>query len=134
MSESKSSLKAKVFPCGHANSTSKDSSQQILAQAGGYCCYAWQVASELAAQIEYGVPQLAVNWYVRGLTYPVPQHRRRSKEREATGGWAGLCCDPETGFYIGGLGNNCRYYHKGPERCIVHRRKVESKRSVESEE
>jgi|TARA_R110002051_G_C8467257_1_gene459410 hypothetical protein len=134
MSKSKSILKARVFPCGHANSTSKNNPQQVLARTEGHCCYAWQLASEKAVQVEYGVPQLAVDWYVRGLTYPIPEQRRRSKESEATGGWPGLCCDPDTGLYIGGVGNNCRFYHKGPERCIVHFREVKNKTSEESAE
>jgi hypothetical protein len=130
----KSLLKARVFPCGHANSTSKNDPQQVLARTEGHCCYAWQLASEKAAQVEYGVPQLAVDWYVRGLTYPIPEQRRRSKESEATGGWPGLCCDPDTGLYIGGVGNNCRRHHKGPERCIVHCPKTKSKANKKNEE
>jgi len=61
------------------------------------------------------------NWEVRGLTQPVPVNQRRSVEKASTPwGWPGLCCDPKTHLYIGGLGNDCRYYHKGPERCVVH--------------
>jgi hypothetical protein len=44
-----------------------------------------------------------------------------------------MCADPETGLYIGGLGNDCRYYHSGPERCVVHA-KPKSSRNNESEE
>lgn len=51
---------------------------------------------------------------------PVPESQRRSQEREDKEGWPGLCTDPATGFYIGGLGNDCRRYHDGPERCVVH--------------
>ena len=124
----------RILSCGHTNPTSKDNPQQVLARAEGHCCYAWQLTSEKVAQIEYGVPHLTVHWHVRGLTYPVPQQRRRSKEKEATGGYPGLCCDPETGLYIGGIGNHCRHYHEGPERCVVHHREVENKTDVESEE
>jgi hypothetical protein len=61
----------------------------------------------------------ARDWRVIGLSQPVPRQRRRTQEREASGGFPGLCCD-ERGFYIGGLANDCRHYHGGPERCVVH--------------
>ena len=52
---------------------------------------------------------------------PVPERDRRNAQRSTPGypGWPGLCTDQE-GFYIGGVGNNCRYYHAGPERCHHH--------------
>jgi hypothetical protein len=60
-------------------------------------------------------------WEVRGLYFPVPEGQRRSHEKQRVEwGWPGLCCDPKTGLYIGGVGNDCRYYHTGPERCVVH--------------
>ena len=51
---------------------------------------------------------------------PVLEKNRRSIEKAGTPGYPGLCADPSTGFYIGGLGNDCRHYHEGPERCLVH--------------
>ena len=55
-----------------------------------------------------------------GYKTPVPMSQRRTKEKEEGPGWPGLCTDPATGFYIGGLGNDCRRYHEGPERCEAH--------------
>lgn len=75
------------------------------ARAEGKCCGNWK-----------HLP----NWSVRGLHTPVPVSHRRSPEKEGGMGWPGLCCDPKTGLYIGGVGNDCRYYHNGPERCIIH--------------
>jgi hypothetical protein len=54
---------------------------------------------------------------------PVPPRDRRTEERAASKyGFPGLCSDPKTGFYIGGIGNDCRHYHDGPERCECHKR------------
>jgi hypothetical protein len=61
--------------------------------------------------------------YQRGrYRQPIPESKRRDKAKSEPGypGYPGLCTDPKTGFYIGGLGNDCRRYHKGPERCVVH--------------
>lgn len=93
-----------LHPCGHFNWASPE--QDEAARAEDKCCGNWR-----------SLPK----WEVRGLYVPVPERQRRSFEREqVTWGWPGLCCDPKTGFYIGGIGNDCRYYHKGPERCVVH--------------
>lgn len=51
---------------------------------------------------------------------PVPLGNRRTASKDSHTGFPGLCADPETGFYIGGVGNNCRLYHDGPERCVAH--------------
>lgn len=48
---------------------------------------------------------------------PVPVSARRTKLKEATGGFPGLCCNSE-GIYIGGDFNDCR--RTGTERCEVH--------------
>lgn len=56
-----------------------------------------------------------------GYQTPVPPAMRRSPERERGLGWPGLCTDPVTGFYIGGLGNDCRRYPSSEARCVVHR-------------
>jgi hypothetical protein len=51
---------------------------------------------------------------------PVPERQRRTEEREQGLGWPGLCTDPKTGLYIGGIANNCRHANpKGPW-CVVH--------------
>lgn len=61
-----------------------------------------------------------------GYQTPIPPSMRRGLEKErGLGwpglGWPGLCADPVTGFYIGGLGNDCRRYHSPEGRCVVHR-------------
>lgn len=53
---------------------------------------------------------------------PVPLASRRTPEKSASSypGFPGLCTDPETGFYIGGIANDCSRYHPGTERCVFH--------------
>lgn len=53
---------------------------------------------------------------------PVPMKMRRTMEKHEGPGWPGECYHPETGFYIGGVGNDCRYYQEGdnPTLCPVH--------------
>jgi len=94
---------ASYHSCGHLSWASPE--QDEAARAEGKCCGNWKYLP---------------NWSVRGLTSPVPKGHQRSPEKEGGMGWPGLCCDPKTGLYIGGVGNDCRYYHNGPERCIVH--------------
>lgn len=91
-----------TLPCGHVNWESAESN--AVAQAEGKCC---------ANKGPY-------QWRVRGLTHPVPVSMRRSMEKVRSGGFPGLCCDMESGLYIGGLGNDCRHYHDGENRCVVH--------------
>lgn len=117
-----------TFPCGHRNhkghGITEDDPKQVAARAEGFCCAAAQQAAADHARLNPGMStrsvHLHIDWRVRGLTHPVPMGLRRSPEREGGPGWPGLCCDPETGLYIGGLANNCRHYHDGPERCVVH--------------
>ena len=123
-----------VLPCGHTNwpqhGTTEDDPKQIAAREAGHCCAAYTAALERHNRMNpgnAGKPALSVQWRVRGLHEPVPEGKRRTPEREAGMGWPGLCCDPKTGLYIGGLGNNCRHYHNGPERCPVHASKGASK-------
>ena len=49
----------------------------------------------------------------------VPSSQRRESGARAKG-WPGYCCD-EAGKYIGGLGNDCRYYGPAGQRCKAHR-------------
>lgn len=90
------------LPCGHLNWKSDEAN--AAAQAEGKCC---------ANKGSYA-------WHVRGLTHPVPHAHRRSHEKEGMGGWPGLCCHPDTGLYIGGIGNSCVRYHEKKDRCVVH--------------
>ncbi len=94
----------KTLECGHINWGTVAAHEAAIAD--GKCCANWKDGS--------------INWRVKGLNTQVPANSRRSKDREQRQGFPGLCCDPETGLYIGGLGNDCRVYHDGSERCIVH--------------
>tara|TARA_Y100000310_G_scaffold304564_1_gene343856 strand:+ start:467 stop:1237 length:771 start_codon:yes stop_codon:yes gene_type:complete len=96
-----------TLSCGHVNWRTDE--ENSVAQDDGKCC------------ANTGVYQ----WRVRGLSHPVPLHSRRSAERADHSGFPGLCCDPESGLYIGGLANDCRHYHDGAERCVVHARSVQ---------
>lgn len=102
-SRSKRTLEV-LHPCGHFSWASPEADE--AARAEGKCCGNWRHLSK---------------WDVRGLYSPVPESQRRSPEKQRIEwGWPGLCCDPKTGLYIGGIGNDCRYYHNGNERCVVH--------------
>jgi hypothetical protein len=95
-----------TLKCGHTDWGTR--AEHDAARVDGKCCAQWKHGT--------------VNWRVKGLHTAVPMNQRRSVEREACQGWPGLCCDPETNLYIGGVANDCRHYHEGPERCTVHRK------------
>ena len=119
-----------TFKCGHQNfphnGVEPDDPKQVAAREAGFCCERLAEANRRHQKLNPGKPGkpgqsfVSINWRVRGLYEPVPEGKRRSLEREGGLGFPGLCCDPKTGLYIGGLGNNCRHYHKGKERCPVH--------------
>lgn len=67
-------------------------------------------------------------WQTGDYRTPLSESSRRSPEREDSLGFPGHCADPKTGFYIGGVGNDCRRYHDGPERCVVHAPPTKQKR------
>lgn len=90
-------------PCGHLSWASPE--QDEAARAEGKCC---------------GNAKHQPNWSVRGLHTPVPENQRRTIEKERSAGWPGLCCDPVTGLYIGGVGNDCRHHNATSTRCVVH--------------
>jgi len=90
-------------PCGHLSWALPE--QDEAARVEGKCCGNWK--------------QLP-SWAVRGLHTPVPVNQRRTVEKERIAGWPGLCCDPATNLYIGGVGNDCRYRDGGKVRCVVH--------------
>lgn len=95
----------RLLPCGHFDWFKEG--DHIKARAEGKCCAGWKQQRQ---------------WRVAGLTMPVPENQRRSLSRSSSG-WQGLCCDPKTGLYIGGVGNDCRHYHEGKERCVVHQKR-----------
>jgi hypothetical protein len=114
-----------TFPCGHTNhkglGITEDAPKQVEAREAGHCCGAMRRAVEEAAKHKWNrVPTIHVDWRVRGLWDPLPQGLRRTPEKDEGPGFPGLCCDPETGLYIGGLANDCRHYNKGKERCVSH--------------
>lgn len=90
-------------PCGHLSWASPEEDE--AARAEGKCC---------------GNTKHQPSWAIRGLHTPVPENQRRTLEKERSGGWCGLCCDPVSGLYIGGAGNDCRHHNAGGERCVVH--------------
>jgi hypothetical protein len=50
---------------------------------------------------------------------PFPMNMRRTAERERGLGFPGYCCDAD-GWYIGGIGNDCRYDSPDDRRCAIH--------------
>lgn len=95
---------AQILDCGHidwsgdaANATARES---------GHCC------ANHRHQIFWS--------HLRGeYVRPLPQHHRRTFEKERGPGFPGYCCDDD-GFYIGGAANDCRYYSPDDRRCVVH--------------
>lgn len=55
---------------------------------------------------------------IREPETPVPAELQRTQFRGV--GWSGYCAD-DSGRYIGGIGNDCRYYSPDHRRCAVHR-------------
>lgn len=121
-----------TLPCGHMNwphnGLTPDAPTQTAAREAGFCCARVHEATVETRRLNPGTKRSApvqINWQVRGLHEPVPERLRRSPERDMTQGglgWAGFCTHPETGLYIGGIGNDCRR-EKGKVRCLGHARK-----------
>ena len=85
----------RILPCGHVDWSPHETED---AQAKGLCCAG-------------AVYNYAITWTVAGLRRPVPPKLRRVRKGKI--GFPGYCCDPTTGLYIGGLGNDCRRYGLG---------------------
>lgn len=128
-----------VFRCGHMNfehhGKEEDHPRQVEARERGYCC----VAKE-ESYIRYKAlnPEgkslhgfITVFWEVRGLYEPVPRHMRRDPGRSGSVGWKGMCCHQETGIYIGGTGNDCRYYNDNGDRCVVHASETHKSKAIQ---
>jgi len=118
----------RTLPCGHIQwhdrSDDVDSEAQREARDLGYCCDAERRMNERAAKHKdvHGITlrrSPTVHWHVKGLYEPVPEGLRRTPARMARPGWSGLCCDPDTGLYIGLEGNDCRTRDDGL-RCAGH--------------
>lgn len=96
----------RFMDCGHLNWYSESDNE--AARSEGHCCTGGKrkvVASLIHLKGEY----------IR----PFPTNMRRSPERERGQGFPGYCCDGE-GWYIGGIGNDCRYDSPDDRRCAVH--------------
>ena len=93
--------------CGHMSYGTQ--AEHEAAHAEGKCCANWKNGG--------------INWRVKGIHTLVPVGQRRTIAKDDGLGFPGLCCDPETGLYIGGTANDCRHYHSGIERCVVHLKK-----------
>jgi len=64
-----------------------------------------------------GHPQYTEEEYKK----PLPENMRRTRYKVMMGGFPGYCVDDE-GYYIGGVGNDCRYYRpKGTDMCAHHK-------------
>jgi hypothetical protein len=96
--------------CGHLNWSSD--AENEAARAEGFCCKGGQNKLPFSYQMLKGE-------FVR----PVPKHLQRTVEKEQSMGYPGLCCDPETGLYIGGITNNCRRTNPEGPWCVVHQPK-----------
>lgn len=96
----------RIPSCGHTNWYSAEENRN--AQAEGHCCA--------------GVPnQAAIDWTVAGLLRPVPARMHRVLGGKI--GFPGLCCD-KNGYYIGGLGNDCRIYGPMESSCNEHQPEI----------
>lgn len=94
----------KVAPCGHLNWSGEEGDEK-------FCC------GEARAQASRGYrTSPPLDWKVRGVFSPLPANLRRIKN-----GDGGFCASPKTGLYIGGLGNDCRYYSTTGEKCLAHK-------------
>jgi len=116
----------RTFRCGHSNwpgqGLTEDAPKQVAAREAGFCCARVAEADATSKRLNPHVqatPPVPIEWRVKGLYEPVPVKMRRTAEREAGLGWPGLCCHPETGLYIGGVGNNC-LGNTDKSRCVVH--------------
>ena len=131
--------KSGVFKCGHLNWMVSDENDELHKGAVelGFCCHEFRRASESVNLTGHQRrPYLEIRWDVKGLWHPIPDRLRRSPERENSLGWPGYCSDPDTGLYIGGIGNDCRHNKGALKKCIVHSvkpKKEEDPRDIDSE-
>ena len=96
----------RILDCGHFNFDSE--SDHEAARAEGYCCVMGKSRSEVCHSRTSGE-----------YATTIPPKFRRTVDRERTGGFGGYCADP-AGWYIGGVGNDCRFYSPNGLRCAYH--------------
>ena len=119
-------VRYKILKCGHMNFSRshevEEDPKQAAAVQNGFCCAAEPESGEGQSisgpsDVKRMGPQ--IHWKIRGLYEPVPPAMRRASRKDGPN-WPGLCCDRE-GFYIGGVGNDCRFYRpEGKEKCETH--------------
>jgi len=92
----------KMFDCGHWNWGGDHAS----AHKEGKCCANWSQQPSW---------QDLKGEYLR----PLPMNVRRTQHKTDHPGFPGYCCDSK-GYYVGGIGNNCRFNKSKRKRCPVH--------------
>jgi hypothetical protein len=94
----------RYLDCGHMNWYKDEKNEQ--ARAEGRCC------------ANQGQP---LSWtHLKGAyARPLPKSQRRTAEKDHGFGFPGYCCDAD-GWYIGGIGNDCRFYSPDERRCTMH--------------
>ena len=94
----------RYLDCGHMNWHRTEKNEQ--ARAEGRCC------------ANQGQP---IGWsHLKGVyARPIPKSQRRAAEKDHGFGFPGYCCDVD-GWYIGGIGNDCRFYSPDERRCSMH--------------
>jgi hypothetical protein len=94
----------RYLDCGHMNWHRTEKNEQ--ARAEGRCC------------ANQGQP---ISWsHLKGVyARPIPKSQRRTAEKDHGFGFPGYCCDVG-GWYIGGIGNDCRFYSPDERRCSIH--------------
>jgi hypothetical protein len=94
----------RYLDCGHMDWHRAERNEQ--ARAEGLCC---------ANQ------NLPISWpHLKGAyARPLPKSQHRTAEKDHGFGFPGYCCDAE-GWYIGGIGNDCRFYSPDERRCSMH--------------
>jgi hypothetical protein len=131
------SYKSGVMKCGHLNWMVDNEEDELHKQAveAGYCCHEFLKASGyLKKGNPLTKPYLSIRWDVKGLWHPIPQNVRRTPEKESSPGWPGLCSDPDTGLYIGGIANDCRHNVDALNKCVVHQFKPKKAATPQDEE
>ena len=94
----------RYLDCGHMDWHRTEKNEQ--ARAEGRCC------------ANQGQP---ISWsHLKGVyARPIPKSQRRTAEKDHGFGFPGYCCDVD-GWYIGGIGNDCRFYSPDERRCSMH--------------
>jgi len=90
-----------MLRCGHLSF--HDAEAHVSAKDAGHCCAGGQLKAP-------------THWGDTEQTLPAQTQRTHLKNN---GQWGGYCCDKD-GNYIGGIGNDCRFYSPDARRCVAH--------------